>query len=66
VKRLRELILANLAALLVLLVALLVGWWEAAGFGLAVLVIMDLLVVVRERQARFEGGDKDDDEGLDA
>lgn len=48
-KRRRELIVTNLLALSVLLVVLLVGWWDAAAFGLAVLVIMDLIVVLRER-----------------
>jgi hypothetical protein len=50
-KRRRELIVTNLLALSVLLVVLLVGWWDAAAFGLAVLVIMDLIVVLRERSA---------------
>jgi membrane protein implicated in regulation of membrane protease activity len=57
-KRWRDLIVTNLAALLVLLVALLVGWWEAAAFGLAVLLVLDLMVLIRERQARC----KDDPE----
>jgi hypothetical protein len=51
-KRHRELIVTNLAALLVLLTALLLGWKEAAAFGLAVLIVMDLMVLIRERQAR--------------
>lgn len=51
-KRHRELIVTNLAALVVLLAALLFGWKEAAAFGLAVLIIMDLMLLIRERQAR--------------
>jgi hypothetical protein len=43
---------------LVLLIVLLIGWWEAAAFGLAVLLMMDLMVLIRERQARC----KDDPE----
>jgi hypothetical protein len=53
-KRHRELIATNLLALLVLLVVLLAGWWDAAAFGLAVLVIMDLVVILRERLAHHE------------
>jgi hypothetical protein len=47
-KRKRDLIVTNILSVLVLLGALLAGWWEAAAFGLAVLVIMDLLVLFRE------------------
>lgn len=50
--RLRDLIVANSLAVMVLLVALLIGWWEAAAFGLAVLLVLDLLVVLRGRQSR--------------
>ena len=50
----RDLILVNLIALLLLLFALLIGWWEAAAFGLGVLLVLDLLVVLRERQARSD------------
>ena len=53
-KHRRDLIVSNVAALMVLAVALLAGWWEAAGFGLAVLILMDLMVLLRERQARSE------------
>jgi membrane protein implicated in regulation of membrane protease activity len=53
-KRHRDLIVTNLVALMVLLAALLVGWQEAAAFGLAVLVVMNLIVLIRERQARSE------------
>ena len=57
-KRRRDLIVTNMAALLVLAVALLAGWWEATVFGLAVLILMDLMVLLRERQVRSE-----DDQG---
>ena len=50
----RDLLVANLAALPVLLIVFLIGWREAAAFGLAVLAILDLLVVLRGRQARFD------------
>ena len=53
-KRPRELIVTNILALLVLLVVLLLGWREAAAFGLAVLLILDLLVVIRERVPRSD------------
>jgi hypothetical protein len=46
------LIVTNVAAAAVLLVALLLGWREAAAFGLAVLVFMDLMVLLRERMAK--------------
>jgi hypothetical protein len=49
----RDLIVANLAALLLLIVVLLVGWWQEAAFGLAVLLLLDLFVVLRGRQARL-------------
>jgi hypothetical protein len=48
-KRRRDLIVTNIAALLVVLVALLLGWRDAALFGLAVLAFMDLLALLRER-----------------
>ncbi len=54
-QRARDLIVTNLVALLVLLVVLIVGWREAAAFGLAVLVILDLMVVIRERSGRSKG-----------
>lgn len=50
----RDLIVTNLLALLVLLIVLLAGWREAAGSGLAVLIVMDLMVVIREYGARSE------------
>jgi hypothetical protein len=52
--RLRDLVLADLAGLLVLLVALAAGWREEAAFGLAVLIILNLLAILRERLARVE------------
>ncbi len=55
-KRRRDLIVTNVAAVAVLFVALLLGWWEAAAFGLGVLVFMDLMVLLRERTA---SSDKD-------
>lgn len=48
----RELVAANVAALLVLVVAMLLGWREAAAFGLATLVILDLLVLLRGHPTR--------------
>jgi hypothetical protein len=54
VKRRRDLIVTNMASLLVLAIAILAGWWEAAAFGLAVLILMDLMVLLRERQAHSE------------
>ena len=53
-KRRRDLIVTNLVALVVLLAALLAGWREAAAFGLAVLAVLNLIVLIRERQARSE------------
>jgi dolichol kinase len=51
-KRKRDFIITNILSALVLLAALLAGWREAALFGLAVLVIMDLLAVLGERWPR--------------
>lgn len=48
-KRRRDLLIANGAALLLLAVVLLVGWRQEAAFGLGVLVVMDAIVLVRER-----------------
>lgn len=62
----RDLIVANLAGLLILLVVLLIGWWEAAAFGLAVLAILDLMVLLRERQARTNTVQTEEDESADA
>jgi len=61
VKRPHELVVTNVLALLVLLVVLLLGWREAAAFGLAVLLILDLLVVIRERVPRPDDEKRDDD-----
>lgn len=52
--RRRELIVANLAALLLLAVVLLLGWRQEAAFGLAVLLFLDLFVFLRGRQARSD------------
>jgi hypothetical protein len=49
-KRQRDLIVTNLACLLVLVLAVAVGWTEAAAFGLVVLAILDLMVVLRGRR----------------
>ena len=61
--RRRDLIVANLASLLLLVVVLLLGWRQEAALGLAVLLLMDLFVVLRGRQSRFgrERGGSDDD-----
>jgi hypothetical protein len=48
------LIVTNVLALVILLVALLLGWYEAVAFGLAVLLILDLLAILRERGARSD------------
>jgi len=53
-KRRRDLIVTNAAALMVLLVAFLAGWQEAAALGLAVLVVLNLIVLIREHQVRSE------------
>jgi hypothetical protein len=58
-KRRRDLIVTNGAALLVLLIALLAGWHEAAAFGLTILVVLNLIVLIRERQARSERDQED-------
>ena len=50
----RDLLLADLAGGVVLLAALAVGWHEAAAFGLAILIILNLLVILRERLARAD------------
>ncbi len=59
-----NLLLPNLIALPVLLVVYLAGWREAAGFGLAVLVLMNLLILIRERQTRAP--DKEEEEAEDS
>ncbi len=61
----RDLVLANGVALLLLLIVVLVGWWQEAAFGLAVLVILDLMILLRGRQARAEEsakGEREEDE----
>ena len=47
-QRKRDLFVTNLLAILILIGVLLAGWWDAAAFGLGVLLFMDLLVVVRQ------------------
>jgi Flp pilus assembly protein TadB len=61
-QRRRDLIVANGAGLLVVVVALLLGWREAAAFGLAVLLILDVMVLVRGRPGRRRR-DREDDSG---
>jgi hypothetical protein len=61
VKRRRDLILANAAALVVLLFVLLIGWGQEAAFGLAVLVILDVIVLLRERSSRPRNGSSPED-----
>jgi hypothetical protein len=51
-KRRRDLIVTNVLALVLLLGVYLAGWREAAAFGLVVLVVMDLMVLLRERTSR--------------
>lgn len=51
-QRHRDLIVTNVACLLLLLVVLLIGWQEAALFGLAVLIVMDLMVLLGKWSAR--------------
>ena len=54
--RRRDLIVANLVVMLLLFVLLLLGWWQEAAFGLAVLLLLDLFVMLRGRQARHDRG----------
>ena len=58
----RELVLANGAALLVLIFVMVLGWREAAAFGLATLVIMNVLVILRGHQARSAVAPEEPDE----
>lgn len=60
--RRRDLIVANVAILLLLCVVLLLGWRQEAAFGLAVLLLLNLFVMLRGRQARRDR----DAEGEDA
>jgi hypothetical protein len=48
----RDLIVTDAAALVVLLVVLLIGWREAAAFGLGALVVLNLMALLRERIGR--------------
>ena len=54
-----RLIVANLLSLLVVAAALAAGWRVEALFGLAVLAVMDLIVLIRQR---FGGRDRDQQE----
>jgi Flp pilus assembly protein TadB len=63
VNRRRDLIVANVAVMLLLFVVLLLGWWQEAAFGLAVLLLLNLFVVLRGRQARYDRGAEGEDEG---
>lgn len=47
--RRRDLLITNGAALLLLLVLLIIGWTREAAIGLAVLVVLDAIVLIRER-----------------
>jgi hypothetical protein len=58
-KRMRDLLLANGAGLLVVLAAYLLGWREAATYGLVVLALLDLIVLVRERSRPGRDGGND-------
>ena len=60
--RRRELIVANLAAFLLLVVVLLLGWRQEAAFGLAVLLFLDLFVLLRSRQVRSSESTDGEDE----
>lgn len=53
--RRRDLILANAAGLLVVLVVFLIGWRQEALFGLAVLVVLNLIVFFRGRRPPYDG-----------
>ena len=55
----RDLLLADLAGCLVLLAALAAGWRDAAAFGLAILIILNLLAILRERLARADKESKE-------
>lgn len=58
-KHSRNLIVTNIAVAVILLLALLAGWREAAAFGLAALAILDLLVLLRGRPARSHEDDSE-------
>lgn len=59
----RDLLIANLLGLIVLLGALFIGWRDAAAFGLAVLVVLDLFVWLRGHQVRSEANRETEDDG---
>jgi hypothetical protein len=61
----RELVVANAVALLVLILVMLLGWREAAAFGLATLIILNLLVALRGRQARSAALSEEPEESLE-
>jgi hypothetical protein len=58
-QRLKRLIIVNLLALAMLLGVLLIGWRQAAAFGLGVLVVMNLIVLIRERSGPSNGEGND-------
>jgi Flp pilus assembly protein TadB len=58
-KRTRDLLVANGAGLLVVVVAYLLGWREAATYGLVVLALLDVIVLVRERSRPERDGKND-------
>jgi len=58
-ERKRELILANLLSLLVVVAALAAGWRQEALFGLAVLAVMDAIVLIRQRFGRRDKGEQE-------
>jgi len=51
-----RLIIANLLSLLVVAAALAAGWRVEALFGLAVLAVMDLIVLIRQRFGHRDKG----------
>ena len=59
-RRRRDLIVTNVLALAILIVVALAGWWDAALFGLGVLVFMDLLVLFRSRFGRSRGDSEEE------
>ena len=65
-KRKRELVVTNMLALVVIVSVLVAGWWEAALFGLAVLLLMDLMAILREWGARSAHRDRENEDLTDA
>jgi type IV secretory pathway TrbD component len=55
----RDLIVANGAALLIVAIALVLGWYEAGAFGLVILAVLDLMILIRQRSVH-PPQDKDD------